>query len=147
MLCEMAAFITVMSSRVRIRSSYQSGLWNVFSNAYNNHRQDLIEAVEELQQEFHCCGVVDAQDYVRVNRTVPVSCRLDQSPLQPIFAKGCADAFVDWMWDELPVIAGVISAIFFIEVFGVIAAFSLAAALSHYAYGKLEGSFVSESTA
>ncbi|UJR36184.1 hypothetical protein I4U23_028918 [Adineta vaga] len=139
MICELAAFITMMSTRVRIRDSYQSGLWNVFSNAYTKNRPNLIEAIEELEREFQCCGVIDFKDYTKVNHTLPLACYMDQSFLKPIFAKGCSQAFIDWMWDELPIIGGIISAILIIEVFGVIASFSLAVAVSHYAYGRLQG--------
>ncbi|CAF1629017.1 unnamed protein product [Adineta ricciae] len=147
MLCELAAFIIMMSARVRIRDSYESGLWNVFSRAYNTSQQDVIDAIGELQQEFQCCGVYNLDDYKKVNRTVPDSCHMGQSALQPVFAKGCAQAFIDWMWDEVPIIVGVVGAILVIEIFGLIASFSLAVAMSHFAYGRLRGTFVSESNA
>lgn len=147
MLLELAAFITMMSTRVRIRHSYESGLWRVFTDAYDNKRQDLIEAVEELEQEFLCCGVNNSKDYEKVNGTVPKSCHVDQSFSKPVFEKGCADAFIDWMWDELPIIGGVVGAILVIEIFGVIASISLAVAVSHYAYGKLDGTVSFESLA
>ncbi|CAF2400267.1 unnamed protein product [Rotaria sp. Silwood2] len=139
MILELAAFITTMSSRVRVRHSYESGLWNVFSDAYDNHRQDLIKQVEDLEQEFKCCGVVNSDDYQKVNSTIPLSCHQDQSLSKPIFNKGCADAIIDWIWDELPVIGGVVGAVIFIEIFGVISSISLAVAISHYSYGELYG--------
>lgn len=146
MLGELAIFITVMSSRVRIRDSYESGLLRVFTDAYTNHRQDLIEAVEELEREFKCCGVINAKDYAKVNYTLlPKSCYTDQSFLEPVFEQGCAEAFIDWMWDELPIVGGVIGGILFIEIFGVISSFSLAVAVSHYSYGKIDGLLLTES--
>ncbi|CAF1250527.1 unnamed protein product [Adineta steineri] len=138
-LLELAAFIIMMSSRVRIRDSYHSGLWGVFTNAYGNNRPDLIAAVEELEREFKCCGVYGFSDYLQVLQKIPSSCYLDQSFTQPIFGKGCADAFIDWMWDEVPILSGIVAAILIIEIFGVITSFAMAAAVSHYTYGRLDG--------
>ncbi|CAF0924224.1 unnamed protein product [Rotaria sp. Silwood1] len=139
MILELAAFITTMSSRVRVRDSYETGLWTVFRNAYDSNRSDLIKQVEDLEIEFQCCGVTDYNDYATVNFTVPASCHKDQSLSKPINKKGCADAIIDWIWDELPVIGGIIGAIIFIEIFGVISSISLAVAISHYSYGELYG--------
>ncbi|CAF0958884.1 unnamed protein product [Rotaria sordida] len=137
MILELAAFITTMSSRVRVRNSYESGLWKVFSNAYDSHQQDLIKSVEDLELEFKCCGVTDDSDYKKVNYTVPASCHEDQLFSKPIFEKGCADAIIDWIWDELPIIGGIVGTIILIEIFGVISSVALAVAISHYSYGEL----------
>ncbi|CAF3066404.1 unnamed protein product [Rotaria socialis] len=139
MVLELAAFITLMSSRVRVRDSYQSGLWEVFHDAYDNDRQDIIKQIEGLELEFECCGVNDSGDYLKVNRTIPDSCYKDKSK-QTIFDEGCADAIIDWIWDELPVIGGIVGAIIFIEIFGVIASISLGVAISHYSFGEIYGS-------
>ena len=137
MLLELAALITTMSSRVRIRNSYESGLQKVFNDAYEKNRPDQIKNIETLEQEFECCGVYNSSDYEKLNHSIPDSCRKGQSTTGNKFEKGCADAIIDWLWDELPVIGGLVGAILVLEIFGVIAAVSLVVAISHSSYGKL----------
>ncbi len=137
MLLELAAFITTMSSRVSIRNSYESGLREVFNDAYQKDRPEQIKNIEKLEQEFHCCGVNSSIDYEKLNHTIPASCYKDPSTTTGVFEKGCADAIIDWLWDELPIIGGLVAAILVLEIFGVIAAISLVVAISHSSYGKL----------
>jgi hypothetical protein len=139
MIMELAAFITTMSSRVRVRDSYESGLRTVFNNAYDNNQTDLMVAVENLELEFKCCGVHNFTDYTRSNYTIPPSCHESQLLDKPIFTQGCADAIIDWIWDELPVIGGILGAILFLEVFGLIASIAMIVAISHFSYGELHG--------
>lgn len=140
MILELAAFITLFSSRVRVRSSYESGLMEIFDRAYGNDDEKLMKQVEDLEIEFECCGVKGFIDYEKRNHTVPLSCHKDQSATKPLFKDGCADAIIDWIGDELPIIGGIVGAIIFVEIFGVIASISLGVAISHYSYGKSYGS-------
>ena len=137
MLMELAAFIITMSSRVLVRDSYESGLWTVFTDAYGQNRSDLIKAVEDLEREFECCGVRNSTDYIKENYTIPASCYQNQSFDKPKFQQGCADAIIDWIWDELPVIGSVIGALLLIEICGLIASIALTIAISHSSHDEL----------
>lgn len=139
MLLELGAFIGALVARTRIRNSYESGLMHIFRDAYDNDKIDLIKQIEDLEVEFSCCGVIDSQDYAKVNTTIPRSCYERQSEEKQIWEKGCADAFIDWMWDELPVISGIIGFVLFLEIFGVIASIVLGVIISTYSYGQLHG--------
>lgn len=56
--------------------------WNANGNA--NQTIDLI------QRELKCCGVDGKEDYNKVNKTVPDSCKYANGD---IYAKGCLEAF------------------------------------------------------
>jgi len=136
MLSELAAFITALSLRVRVRDSYQSSLLNVYNDAYKNNRTDIRDAVEKLEKKFECCGVNNSEDYKNINYTIPASCYKNEDMSTEPFGTGCADAIIDWIWDEMPIVGGIIGAVLIMEIFGVISSFSLASAIFHYSYAK-----------
>jgi hypothetical protein len=47
------------------------------------------------------------------------------------YSLGCAKAVVTWIWNELPILAGVLGGILAIEIFGLISSLVLGVAVSH----------------
>jgi hypothetical protein len=137
-IAELAAFIVTLSTQVSVRDSYSTGLRELFIESYSNNHTDLQNAIEDLEREFKCCGVYNVTDYYTHNFTVPSSCHENQNFHKPIFQKGCADATVDWLWDQFPVVGGVLGSILFIEIFGVISSIALGVAISHSSYRDID---------
>jgi hypothetical protein len=138
MVLELAAFITALSLRVRVRNSYEDSLWNLFWDGYVNNRTDIRKAVEKLEEKFKCCGVDGWEDYGKVNyTTIPLSCYENRDATKKRFDTGCADAFIDWIWDIMPAVSGIIGAVLFLEIFGVISSCSLIVAISHASYAEI----------
>ncbi len=137
MAAELAAFITAMVMRVDIRNTYENNLWNIFEDAYVKNKTDIQDAVEKLEKLFECCGVDDPNDYDSIHLEIPSSCFKNPETREGLYTIGCADAIIDWIWDELPKIGGVIGAVIFLEFFGLIASISMGVAISHYSYGQI----------
>ncbi len=136
-LLEIGAFITAMSLRVRVRDGYEESLWHVFTDAYVNNQSDVRYAVERLEQKFECCGVYGSDDYDTVNCSIPMSCYKNEETSKGRFQKSCADAIIDWIWNEMPIIGSILCVVLLLEIFGVISSCSLAAAISHYSYAEI----------
>ena len=131
MLIEFAAFITTLIYRSNLFTSYESGFLEVFNHAYEQKNTDAINIIENLERQFRCCGVQNVSDYVQNHFEIPLSCRPDQLLQNAPFSQGCAVAVTDWMWDQLPVIAGVLGTVLFIELFGIVSSLILGVAISH----------------
>jgi len=138
MILELAAFITAMSFSADVRDKYDEGLRKVFKDAYSDNETDIRSSVEKLEEVFECCGADGPQDYEKINRTIPASCYKGQDTSKEKFQDGCADAIIDWIWDEMPAIGSIIGVVLVLEIFGVIASFALAVAISQYEYGRLD---------
>jgi hypothetical protein len=128
---EFAAVIVIFVFRNDLWKTYDSGFMEIFHNAYSKNQTETIKVIENLEREFKCCGVNGASDYLKYNYTIPLSCYPNQSPMYHYYYEGCAGAVAVWIWDELPTIAGVLGAVLFIELFGVILSLVLGVAISH----------------
>jgi len=117
--------------RNNLWKTYDSGFMEVFHRAYTHNETDSIKVIENLEREFQCCGVDGASDYLNINRTIPKACYPNQSSIFYPYYQGCAEAVTIWIWNELPIIAGVLGSILFIELFGIIASLVLGVAISH----------------
>jgi len=108
----------------------------VFHQAYTHNQTETIKVIENLEREFQCCGVEGASDYMKYGHPIPLACYPNQTQtFQPYF-QGCAEAVIKWIWNELPIFAGVIGAILFIEIFGIIASLVLGVAISHSSFAR-----------
>jgi hypothetical protein len=130
-IIELVGFVVALTFRNKILTGYDSTLTEIFVHGYGNNQTDVIAAFETLERQFKCCGVHGSYDYARYRYKIPLSCHQKQSSSLPIFNQGCADAIIRWVWDELPLIGGVLGTVFLIEIFGVIAAIALGVAISH----------------
>jgi hypothetical protein len=130
-ITEIAALIVALSSRVRIRDSYDSGFRELFIEIYSNNDTDLQHIIEDIEREFKCCGAQNVTDYYKHYYTVPAACHKDGDFHKPIFDQGCADAAMKWISNQLPIIGGALGGILLIEIFGVISSIALGIAISH----------------
>ena len=128
---EFVAVIVVLKYRNKLWLSYDSGFEEIFLQAYRNNQTERIEIIEELERQFECCGVNGYPDYTRNRFPIPLSCHQYQTINGAIFSRGCAETVGLWVWNKLPVIAGVLGSILFIELFGVISSLVLGVAISH----------------
>ncbi|CAF2840990.1 unnamed protein product [Rotaria sp. Silwood2] len=128
---KLAIVIVVLRFRNDLWQSYDSGFEEIFQNAYRYNQIEMIKIIEQLEQEFKCCGVNSYTDYTKYGYSIPHSCYRNQIPKEFPFSQCCAEAVVLWVWNKLPFIAVVLSIILFIEIFGLISSIVLGVAISH----------------
>ena len=128
-LLEAAAVIVTLVYRQKLWDTYDSGLLEVFNHAYSRNQTETKKMIENLESQFQCCGVNGPSDYYVNYFTVPKSCYKPHSSVPN--TEGCAVAVANWLWKEIPIIAGVLGSILFIEIFGVISSLVLGVAISH----------------
>ncbi len=133
-ITQIGALIATLSSRVRLRDSYEYGFRELFIEIYKNNQTDLKYVIEDMEREFKCCGVQNVTDYYKYNYKIPASCHEDGDLRKPIFDEGCAHAAIKWLWDQFPIIGGALGGILLIEIFGVISSIALGIAISHSSY-------------
>lgn len=134
MILELAAFITSIVIRNKINDSYRESLTKIFNDVYINNRTEFLSDIENLEKNMKCCGVNGSIDYENSNLTIPHSCYNKDRPSE-LYQNGCAKAIIDWIWDLLPAVSGIVGAVLFFEIFGVIASIILAYTLSNESYG------------
>jgi len=130
-LFEFTIVIITLRFRNDLWQSYDSGFKEVFQRAYRNNQTKVIQIIEQLEREFKCCGVKSYLDYTYSGYQIPKSCYRNQIPTGIPFDQGCETAVAIWIWNALPIIAGVLGSILFIEIFGVISSLVLGVAISH----------------
>ena len=130
-LVEFIVVILTLVYRVHLWHSYDTGFEGIFQDAYRLNQSKTIEIIERLEWEFRCCGVDSYRDYLDHNYAIPNSCYPNQIPMGVPFNEGCGTAVALWIWDKLPIIIGVLSAVLFLELFGVISSLILGTAILH----------------
>ncbi len=130
-IVEFGAVVVILQFRNYLWQSYDSGFEKVFQNAYRQNQTATIDIIEQLERQFQCCGVDNYTDYDHVQHQIPTSCYPNQIRTGLPFIKGCAKGVADWMWNELPIIAGAIGGILFFEIFGIVLSMVLGVAISH----------------
>ncbi|UJR36183.1 hypothetical protein I4U23_028917 [Adineta vaga] len=130
-LVEFAAVIATLVFRNDLYTSYDSGFMEIFQHAYSQNQTEVKKVIESLEETFKCCGVDEPSDYIKHGFKMPLSCFPDKMIFNIPYAQGCAPAVATWIWNELPIIAGVLGTILFIEIFGVISSLVLGVAISH----------------
>jgi hypothetical protein len=128
---EFMAVIVILIFRNNLWKTYDSGFLEVFHRAYRQNQTETIKIIENLEREFQCCGVDGASDYSNNGYPIPNSCRPYQSTMFHPYYLGCAEAVVTWIWNELPILAGILGGLLFIEIFGLISSLVLGVAVSH----------------
>lgn len=136
---EFAVVILTLVVRNDMWKTYDSGFLEIFNHAYSRNQTDAIKVIENLEHKFQCCGVNGPSDYAFYGYKIPRSCFSTHS-LQPN-SKGCAEAVVLWLWNKIPIIAGVLGTILFIEIFGVISSLVLGVAISHSSQAEVYQKF------
>ncbi|XP_010725346.1 CD63 antigen [Meleagris gallopavo] len=129
-LVEIAAAIAGYVFKDKVRSVLEEGLWDTMSK----YGEDvpLTEAVDKLQEDFHCCGSNNYTDWAtlerfRANNTVPRSCcrvnttNCNVNPTaSTIYVEGCQKGIEAWMKKNILIVAAVALGIAFFEILGVI---------------------------
>ena len=140
-IVEFAAVISTLVYRNKLWKTYDSGFMELFENSYRQNLTDAIKTIQTLEKEFECCGVDDFTDYTKHGWKIPLSCY--SNPHVPIlpYTDGCAYAVANWLWDKLPIIASVLGAVLFIELFGLASSLILGVAISHSSENELYQKF------
>jgi len=126
---EFAVVILTLVVRKDMWNTYDSGFLEIFNHAYSQNRTEAKKLIENLEHKFQCCGVNGPSDYTFHGYEIPPSCHPAHSTM--VYADGCAEAVVLWLWNKLPIIAGVLGSILFIEIFAVISSLILGVAITH----------------
>ncbi|XP_015742409.1 CD63 antigen [Coturnix japonica] len=129
-LVEIAAAIAGYVFKDKVRTVLEDGLWETM----RKYGEDapLTEAVDRLQEDFHCCGANNYTDWsslerFRVNDTVPRSCcRVNTTncnvhpTADTIYIEGCQKGIEVWMKKNILIVAAVALGIAFFEILGII---------------------------
>lgn len=126
-----------------LRNEVEDKATAILLKAEDNYKKDagVKDTWDKLQEEFTCCGVKNATEWVTKNLTTkyPQSCCVDKTPakcpanspiaLSNIIPTGCEEAFVSWVKDKVAIIGGVGIGLAFIMIVGVLFACCLARAI------------------
>ncbi|XP_054033418.1 CD63 antigen isoform X2 [Dryobates pubescens] len=130
MVTTVAAAIAGYVYKDKARSVLEEGLWDAMSRYGED--QAMTQAVDELQQDFKCCGANNYTDWANIeqfklNDTVPRSCcrqdtaacNVHPSPTT-VYEKGCLQSIESWMKKNILLVAAVALGIAFFELLGII---------------------------
>lgn len=121
-----------------MRDQIEDEVKHVLEDAMKNYNKDGHEGVtktwNKLQEEFSCCGVNNASDWVSMaNTTIPESCCKEEkcttTDNSKIFTTGCANELEDWLKSKIAIIGGVGIGLAFVQVVGIMFACCLARAI------------------
>ncbi|MBN3317773.1 CD63 protein, partial [Atractosteus spatula] len=95
-----------------------------------NISQDAMKAMDGIQEDFKCCGAMNATDWVGVTgassvpdsccKNVTKSCGKGALNTDRIYKDGCVNIIEKWVKKNLLIVVGVALGIAFFEVLGVI---------------------------
>ncbi|CAF3066389.1 unnamed protein product [Rotaria socialis] len=129
---EFGAVITTLVFRNDLWKTYDSSFVEIFNHAYGENQTATIQIIEDIEHRFKCCGVDGPSDYAKFGYRIPRSCYPNKKAIAGLpYTEGCAQAVAIWVWNQLPLIAGSLGALLFIEIFGVISSIALGVAISH----------------
>lgn len=129
-IMELVALIILLAAKSKIRDGYNDGFHDFFVDSYKNNHTDLQALIEQMEQEFECCGSNNYTDYAMNNFTLPKSCYKDKDITKSRYDKGCAQAVIDWIENKLPAVGGILGTVLFLEIFGVVSSIALGCAIS-----------------
>lgn len=121
MILQLVGLIMALVYKGNLEDVYRKNLLKVFNKALNASDTKVIRAFADLEDLLECCGVNGFKDYARH----------DPSPgcFQHQDRKGCSNAIIDLLNKNLPAVGGILGAVLFIELIGLIGAILLAIAL------------------
>lgn len=136
-ILEIAAGITAYVLRDKADKFVEDSLNKAMVNYGLEGKKGVTESWDRAQDEFQCCGVNTYTDWSGKGSigvgNVPFSCcsiasvNCTTTPTASnTWKKGCVDAFVDWVKDNIYIIAGVGIGLAFVQILGIILAVCLA---------------------
>jgi len=139
---ELGLIILVYTNRVLIENSLKIDFQKTLNHYSLSKSESITKAVDNLQQEFRCCGNDGYTDWLDTkwwqqnngNYSVPTSCCIIprmrdcnthvEERLEMIFVDGCYDHVKQFLFENLHIISGFTVWIVVLEILGVV--FSLA---------------------
>lgn len=112
--------IIIFIFRNNVLKTYDTGFKQIFHNAYDQNQTNVLIIIENLEYQFQCCGYDNFFDYSKFHYPMPDSCYPNQSPIFHPYYQGCANVVINWIGNELPIIAGVLGGIVLVEIIGII---------------------------
>ncbi|XP_050418018.1 CD63 antigen [Patella vulgata] len=100
---------------------------------YKKNDTAAVEAFDELQREFECCGVKDKTDWS--GSTIPASCCVkgtetgNTCPSDKAYPEGCDSKFISWIQDKILIIGGIGIGLAFVQIVGICFSCCLARAI------------------
>ncbi|XP_053311582.1 CD63 antigen [Spea bombifrons] len=127
-LVEIAAAIAGYVLRDKVRVAFEDTF--IDSMKKYNTTKDVTDAVNSLQQEFHCCGGNSSSDWAKYgpyanSSVVPDSCCRTPSVgcgknASNIYTEGCVEEIASSIKKNVAIVAGVALGIAFFEILGII---------------------------
>ncbi|KAK6166602.1 hypothetical protein SNE40_023255 [Patella caerulea] len=99
---------------------------------YKKNDTAAIQAFDELQKEFECCGVMDKNDW---KGNIPNSCCPEDTlinnkcPPTKVYEEGCDAKFISWIQDKILIIGGIGIGLAFVQIVGICFSCCLARAI------------------
>ena len=77
---------------------------------------------DKVQEEFKCCGVVNATDWTNAGQTIPSSCftGTENCTESTAYKVGCYTELKDFVKDKIVVIGGIGLGFAFIQIIGIL---------------------------
>ncbi|CAF1039298.1 unnamed protein product [Rotaria sp. Silwood1] len=126
MILELVAFILALVYKGKLKNLFEEPLFKILHTALENKDNKTITAFHDLENSMKCCGVHNKSDYDSYTLDQE-SKRCKEHP----DSKGCSQAIIDLFSKNLPIVGGTLGGILIVELFGLIGACVLAAALKN----------------
>ncbi|XP_078057188.1 CD63 antigen [Mustelus asterias] len=122
-IVEIAAAITGYVFKDKIRGAFESSFNETMKN-YNT--SENAKNIDNLQQQFHCCGSARYTDWFPPNRVPDSCCKVPvlhcgrNVTASNIYQEGCVSLINTWLQNNIVIVAGVALGIALFQLLGII---------------------------
>ncbi|CAH1961736.1 unnamed protein product [Acanthoscelides obtectus] len=138
---EVGAGISIFAYRTKLTEGFDKGL----TQAMTNYQLNTPEAqnFDRMQQTLKCCGNHKASDWsdLMPPQSIPLSCCIkencDTTERDQIYTQGCYNKIVDFLGENIGIVAGAAVGIAFFPLVGVILSCCLASVINKAKYEQM----------
>ncbi|KAK4879723.1 hypothetical protein RN001_007869 [Aquatica leii] len=137
---ELGAGISMFAYRNKLAAGFDIGLNQSISN-YRTESSTKSADIDAIQTTLHCCGNHGFNDWIEMNPPIPPSCckisNCDVNEEDQVYHVGCYDKVVDFLNENVGIVAGSAIGIGFFPLLGMILSCCLAGTINRAKYEQM----------